>query len=84
MASKYCQAHTIRTDHDWNPETGRCRSCGDPQRKPVARRVEGYGNKGFKRIAWRKTFKSIDAMRAWAEKNDAEIIGTRECDEGEK
>lgn len=43
--------------------------------------VEAYGVKGVKSTKWRKVFKSIDAMNAWAEKNDAEIQGTRSVGE---
>lgn len=40
--------------------------------------IEAYGNKGFKNLPWRKIFKSVDALYAWAEKNDASVLGTRE------
>jgi hypothetical protein len=40
--------------------------------------IEAYGNKGFKNLPWRKTFKSVDALNAWVEKNDASVLGTRE------
>lgn len=43
-------------------------------------RIEAYGNKGFKNTPWRKTFKSVDAMNAWVEKNDATVLGTRELE----
>lgn len=42
--------------------------------------VEGYGVRGVRSLPWRKAFKTVDAMNAWAEKMDAEIIGTREMD----
>jgi len=40
--------------------------------------VEAYGVKGMKSTSWRKTFKSVAALNAWVEKNDAEVHGTRE------
>jgi hypothetical protein len=43
-------------------------------------RIEAYGNRGFKNLPWRKTFTDIHAMNAWADKNDASILGTRERD----
>ena|ERR1035441_9969559 len=39
--------------------------------------VEGYGNKGMKNTPWRKTFKSTDHLNDWAEKNSADVHGTR-------
>ncbi len=45
--------------------------------KQTATPTEGYGNKGFKNTPWRKTFKSLEALYAWAEKNDATVLGTR-------
>jgi hypothetical protein len=41
-------------------------------------RVEAYGNKGLKNTPWRKTFKSYDALMAWAEKNSATVRGVRD------
>ena len=49
----------------------------------VINRIEAYGVRGIKSKAWRRAFVSIEAMRAWAEKNDAEVYGTRAMDEGE-
>lgn len=45
------------------------------QVKPAPQRVEAYGVKGFKNLSWRKEFKSVEAMNAWVEKNDAEVYG---------
>ena len=44
------------------------------------KKIEAYGAKGTKSTPWRKTFKNVDTMNAWAEKNDAEIYGTREAE----
>jgi len=40
-------------------------------------KVEAYGVKGMKNTAWRKTFKNLEALRKWCDKNDAEVYGTR-------
>lgn len=42
--------------------------------------IEAYGVKGMKNTAWRKEFKSIDALNKWVEKNDAEVYGTRDLE----
>ena len=47
---------------------------------PKGHTVEAHGIKGFSRTPWRKTFKSTEAMLAWAEKYDAEIYGTRDLE----
>jgi len=47
-----------------------------------AMRVEAYGVKGMNSNPWRKTFKSAEALTKWAEKNDAEIQGTRNEEAG--
>lgn len=39
--------------------------------------IEAYGVKGLKSTAWRKTFKSAEALSAWAEKHQAEVYGYR-------
>ena len=39
--------------------------------------VEAYGQKG--NTQWRRTFKNRTVMLAWADANDAEILGTREA-----
>ena len=44
----------------------------------TAQAVEGYGVKGMKSLPWRRTFRSIDALYAWAEKAGAEVYGVRE------
>jgi hypothetical protein len=59
----------------------------------VGKRIEAYGFRGMDRrppqgrhrrvevaVEWRRTFKDTAEMVKWAEKNDAEIIGTREID----
>jgi hypothetical protein len=43
-------------------------------------RVEAYGHKGMKNLPWRKTFKSVAALNAWAEKNDATVEATRDAE----
>jgi type II secretory pathway component PulM len=40
--------------------------------------IEAHGVKGMKSTPWRKTFKSIEALNAWVEKNGAEIYAIRE------
>lgn len=42
--------------------------------------IEAHGIRGFKNTPWRKIFKSTEAMLAWAEKYDAEILGTRDLE----
>ncbi len=42
--------------------------------------IEAYGVKGFKNTQWRKTFRSAEALTKWAEKNDAQVLGTREAE----
>ena len=46
--------------------------------------VEAYGVKGMKNPPyacedWHKPFRSLDALWAWARKNDAEVLGVREA-----
>lgn len=45
-------------------------------------KIEAYGVRGMDSKKWRKTFKDEDEMTAWAEKNDAEIQGHRDLEEG--
>lgn len=40
--------------------------------------IEAYGVKGMKSTLWRKTFKNIEALNIWVEKNGAEIYAIRE------
>jgi hypothetical protein len=40
--------------------------------------IEARGVKGMKSTPWRKTFKSVEALNAWVEKNGAEVHGVRE------
>jgi hypothetical protein len=46
--------------------------------------MEAHGVKGMKNTPWRKTFKSSDHAVDWAEKNDAEIHGTRDLEQAKK
>ncbi len=43
--------------------------------------IEAYGVKGLGNKSWRKSFKNRATLVEWAEKNDAEIYGTRKTDE---
>jgi hypothetical protein len=45
--------------------------------------IEAYGVRGMKSTPWRKTFKSIEALNAWVEKNDAEVYAIREMEPNE-
>ena len=45
-------------------------------KKTTTLTVEAYGVKGMNNTSWRKSFKTVEAMNTWAEKNDAEILGT--------
>ena len=40
--------------------------------------IEAHGVKGMKSTPWRKTFKSVEALNAWVDKNGAEVYGIRE------
>jgi hypothetical protein len=42
--------------------------------------IEAHGIKGMKRTPWRKTFKHADHLNDWAEKNDADVHGTRDLE----
>ena len=42
--------------------------------------MEAHGVKGVKGTPWRKSFKSHEHAHEWAEKNDAEIHGTRDLE----
>ena len=44
---------------------------------------EAYGVKGMDSKRWRRTFKNYKALNDWAEKNDAEVWGTRDLESGE-
>jgi hypothetical protein len=46
--------------------------------------IEAHGIKGMKRTPWRKTFKHADHLNDWAEKNDAEVHGTRDLEQSHK
>jgi hypothetical protein len=41
--------------------------------------IEAYGVRGMKSTPWRKMFKSLEALNAWVEKNDAEVYATRDA-----
>ena len=43
--------------------------------------IEAHGVRGMDRRTWHKTFRNTDQMTAWAEKHDAEIIGTRDLEQ---
>ena len=43
-------------------------------------KIEAYGTKGMKSDQWRRTFKHEDHLNDWAEKNDAQIQGTRDLE----
>ena len=43
--------------------------------------IEAHGIRGMDRRPWHKTFKNADQMMAWAEKYDAEILGTRDLEQ---
>jgi hypothetical protein len=43
--------------------------------------IEAHGVRGMDRRTWHKTFRNTDQMMAWAEKHDAEIIGTRDLEQ---
>jgi hypothetical protein len=46
--------------------------------------IEAHGVKGMKNSVWRKTFKNAEQATDWAEKNDAEIHGTRDLEQAKK
>lgn len=46
--------------------------------------IEAHGVKGMKSTPWRKSFKSGEHAYSWAEKNDAEVHGTRALDGAKK
>jgi hypothetical protein len=43
--------------------------------------IEAHGVRGMDRRTWHKTFRNTDQMIAWAEKHDAEIMGTRDLEQ---
>ena len=43
--------------------------------------IEAHGVRGMDRRTWHKTFKNTEQMIAWAEKHDAEIMGTRDLEQ---
>lgn len=46
--------------------------------------IEAHGVKGMKSTPWRKTFKHADHLNDWAEKNDADVHGTRDLEQSKK
>jgi hypothetical protein len=42
--------------------------------------IEAHGVKGMKNVAWRKVFKTVEALIRWADKNDAQIYATRDIE----
>jgi hypothetical protein len=47
-------------------------------------KIEAHGVRGMDRKTWRKTFKNVDQLNAWAEKYDAEIHGTRDLEQARR
>jgi len=43
--------------------------------------IEAHGVRGMDRRTWHRTFRDADQMMAWAEKHDAEIMGTRDLEQ---
>lgn len=54
------------------------------RRTPSSHTMEAYGHKGMQNKQWRKTFKSSDHAHAWAEKNDASVLGTRDLESAKR
>ena len=52
---------------------------GDKNKAKI--KVEAFGVKGMKSTPWRKTFRDSNALATWAEKNSAEVHGTRSVEE---
>jgi hypothetical protein len=46
--------------------------------------IEAHGIRGIKRTPWRRSFKHVDALNAWCEKNDADCHGTRDLESAKK
>jgi len=46
------------------------------------KKIEAYGVKGMKSTPWRKIFKSHIHLHKWADKNQAEVHGTRDAEDG--
>lgn len=45
------------------------------------KKVEAYGIMGMKNSSWRKIFRNRKEMMKWAEKHDADIMGTKDVEE---
>jgi hypothetical protein len=52
----------------------------DLSEAPQGHTIEAHGVKGMKSTPWRKTFKHEDHLSDWADKNDAEVHGTRDLE----
>lgn len=72
--------HELKKGHPVQAPGGQVAVAEEGREKPEA--VEAYGVKGLKSKQWRKTFKSMEALHRWAEKNDAEIYATRKVEGG--
>jgi len=53
-------------------------------RARAVNQIEGYGVRGLNSKRWRRKFVDEDAMRKSAEKNDAEVHGTRMLEDWER
>ena len=47
-------------------------------KKTKSKKVEAYGVKGMASKPWRRTFRSLAALNAGLDRNNAECYGTRE------
>jgi hypothetical protein len=47
----------------------------------TAKAIEAHGTKGMNSKPWKKTFKSVEALDAWVEKNSATVEATRDVEE---
>ena len=45
--------------------------------------IEAYGVMGMKSKSWRKVFKDYDQLSTWADRMNAEVIGTRTLKNGQ-
>ena len=49
-------------------------------KKNTKHTIEAYGIRGFKRIPWHKSFKSVDELNLWVDRNGAEVYGVRDLE----
>jgi hypothetical protein len=73
----------VKSSDGSSPDNGALREAKthyDPSGRLTSHTIEAHGLKGFKRTPWRKTFKHADHLNDWAEKNDAEVHGTRDLE----